>query len=129
MQINMKARKTYKQPAPKRSPTVQEMKATLSRFKPFAEGRQVAIGAALGINQGQLSKILRGDFSIARGNALALFEYASKRLSEAESEPNDRLLLQAQLTKKLLAVWDGSVEGATALEAMFDVAARLRRWR
>lgn len=127
----MNARKASQTSPLQESPTVEEMMATFVKLAPLIEGQQVALSAALEINQGQLSKILRGNFVKPKGHALALFEYAKKRLSAADSEANsaDTPALQAQLTRKLFAAWDGTREGAAALGVMLDGAARLRQLR
>ncbi len=125
----MNARKAFEPVNVDETVTPDEMRSTFERLRPLVKGEQLALAASLRINQGQLSKILRGEFALANGHALTLFAYAKKRLSEAKDEAPDRPLLEAQLTQKLLAAWDGTKEGAAALGVMLDGAARLRRWR
>lgn len=49
--------------------------------------KQTDIAAATGVNQGQVSKLLRGQFKAVKGNALTLCKYAKMRL---DSEDNPR---------------------------------------
>ena len=125
MQLDMKARKASKSVKTYEAVTPDEMRVTLNRFRPFVKGKQLALAAALRIDQGQLSKILRGEFALANGHAMTVFAYAKERLGEAPDVPARGPLLEVQLTQKLFAAWDGTHEGATALGVLLDGAAQL----
>ena len=121
----MRTRKASSPRTTEAPPDPSEMRKVLASFRDAMGGTQAEVGALLGIDQGQMSKILKGDFTLPTGHALALFAYAKTQLAEAPNEPVDREVIETQLTKKVLAAWDGTREGATALGVMLEGAARL----
>lgn len=90
---------------------------------------QEKLQAELGIDQGQISKILRGDFVFPRGHARRIFEYANNLLSGRPDIDRDVKFLKEELTRKLMIAWDQTPEGAVALGVLLDGAARLRARR
>jgi hypothetical protein len=86
----------------------------------------------LGIHQSQFSKLVNGQFKEARGHAARLYEYSNRKRAAppaAPGEPVDVQALLATLTARLMHAWDGTEEGARALEAILDGARRLRATR
>jgi predicted XRE-type DNA-binding protein len=89
--------------------------------------RQVELD--LGIHQSQFSKLVNGQFKEARGHAVRLFEYSIRKrapLHVRVGADGDFAALRASLTQRLMRAWDGTEEGARALEAILDGATRLR---
>lgn len=83
----------------------------------------------LGIHQSQFSKLVNGQFKEARGHAARLFEYSISKRTPLRVWPGavgDLTALHTSLTQRLMRAWDGTEEGAKALEAILDGAARLR---
>lgn len=82
----------------------------------------------LGIHQSQFSKLVNGQFKEATGHALRLFEYSTQRerANRLESHDKDADALKSALTERLMHAWDGTRDGARALEAILDGVARLR---
>lgn len=82
----------------------------------------------LGIHQSQFSKIVNGQFKETKGHAGRLFEYSKQREGAAQlkSESEDTEALRSALTERLMRAWDGTGEGARALNAILDGVARLR---
>ncbi len=95
---------------------------TAWREKAFRQGEAAA---ELKIDQGQISKIVNGRFRRAAGNAAKLFEYANRRLADAQQE-GDAETLRAALVKQLLATWDQTAPGAQSLMALLEAVRRLR---
>ena len=89
--------------------------------------RQVELD--LGIHQSQFSKLVNGQFKEARGHAARLFEYSTRKRTPLDVRPGadgDLTALRTSLTQRLMRAWDGTEEGARALEAILDGATRLR---
>lgn len=82
---------------------------------------------ALGINQGQFSRLVRGQFTYPKGHAAALFAYAKERISGKSNGSEDLVQLQERLTEQLLNAWDHTPEGARALGSILDGVQKLRR--
>ncbi len=81
----------------------------------------------LGIHQSQFSKLVNGQFKQVDGHAARLFEYSREHEGVAGTAPaSDASVLRSSLTERLMRAWDGTPEGAKALEAILDGAARLR---
>ena len=121
-----------KPPAPPpmpRSPGHAEMLAAFQRVKKLRLVQQREISAELGIHQGQVSKILRGEFVFPRGNALRVFEYVKRRLDAGAPPPADIQSLGDELTRKLMSTWDRTPDGAKALSAILDGVSRLQHGR
>lgn len=84
-----------------------------------AEISQTTISEATGIHQGQVSRLLRGEFVQLKGNALILCKYANSYFSSVG-------VAHAKWTEKLvdsaLSLWDGSESSAeravTLLQAL-----------
>lgn len=82
----------------------------------------------LGIHQSQFSKIVNGQFKETKGHAGRLFEYSKQREGTAQRQSGEESAeaLRSALTERLMRAWDGTDEGARALNAILDGAARLR---
>lgn len=74
---------------------------------------QTSVQAATGINQGQISRILRGEFTRISTNVVKLCKYAKIDLPEV---PKSRL--PPDLTLALNKLWSGSGSNAKALSRM-----------
>lgn len=85
----------------------------------------------LGIHQSQFSKLVNGQFKSATGHAARLFEYSRQRMHSAKSHiaSHDANRLRSSLTRRLMSAWDGTVEGAQALESILEGVAQLRHRR
>ena len=92
---------------------------------------QREVARDLGIHQSQFSKLVNGQFKEAGGHAARLFEYSKRRqgASGRASTSTEAELIRLALTERLLRAWDGTAEGAQALETILDGAARLRQAR
>lgn len=92
---------------------------------------QKEVARDLGIHQSQFSKLVNGLFKEADGNAARLFEYSKQRQGAGAREPasEEAEMIRAALTERLMRAWDGTAEGARALETILDGAARLRQVR
>lgn len=82
----------------------------------------------LGIHQSQFSKLVNGRFKGTAGHAGRLFEYSKKHngAGQRQSRGTDTEALKAALTKRLIRAWDGTSDGAKALEAILEGVERLR---
>ena len=83
----------------------------------------------LGIHQSQFSKLVNGQFKEVRGHAARLFEYSILKRSLPHVRPSadvDAESLRTRLTQRLMRAWDGTEEGARALETILEGVARLR---
>ncbi|MBK7615629.1 MAG: hypothetical protein IPJ08_14570 [Burkholderiales bacterium] len=90
---------------------------------------QRQVGLDLGIHQSQFSKLVNGQFKEARGHAKRLFEYSIRKRASPHMEPFsdvDAAALRKGLTLRLMRAWDGTEEGAKALETILDGVTRLR---
>jgi transcriptional regulator with XRE-family HTH domain len=92
---------------------------------------QKEVARDLGIHQSQFSKLVNGRFKEADGHAARLFEYSKQRQGAGgrARSPAVAETIRASLTERLMQAWDGTAEGARALEAILDGAARLRQAR
>jgi len=81
---------------------------------------------ALGVSQGQISKLVRGQFKRPKGHAKALFEYSKMLLGERPDHAAAADAMRKSLTARLLRAWDGTAEGAQALGDILDGAHKLR---
>lgn len=89
---------------------------------------------ALGVHQGQISKILRGHFVRSSGLPQRLFAYANEVLAHDSSVHQDSLRdehreLERELTLCLMNAWDRTSDGAKALISILDGLAKLRKRR
>jgi uncharacterized protein YcaQ len=106
------------------------MLATFARALESRAFRQSDAALALGVHQGQISKVLRGDFVRATGLPERLFEYANMRLAErahADKQSAAEDTMMRDLVARLAVAWDRTPEGARALGEILDGVARLRR--
>lgn len=112
-------------------PTPQEMATFIRGAWERRDISQKEVTRDLGIHQSQFSKLVNGQFKEANGHAARLFEYSIQRQgagtravasTEAES-------IRSALTERLMRAWDGTIEGARALETILDGVARLRQSR
>jgi transcriptional regulator with XRE-family HTH domain len=90
---------------------------------------QKEVARDLGIHQSQFSKLVNGHFRQADGHAARLFEYSKLRQGAVTGTPasQEAETIRSALTERLMRAWDGTAEGARALEAILDGAARLRQ--
>ena len=109
--------------------TREQMLAAFRRASELGLISQVRLEAELGVDQGQVSKILRGNFVYPRGNARRIFTYVKNQLDGRGDLGVDTNLLREELTRKLMAVWDETSEGARALSVLLDGAAGLQARR
>lgn len=111
------------------SPTPKEMAEVIRRAWQRKDISQKEVERDLGIHQSQFSKLVNGQFKEADGHAGRLYEYSRQREGATQRAfgPADAEALWATLTARLMRAWDGTAEGAGALEAILDGAARLRR--
>jgi len=65
-----------------------------------------------GVNQGQISRILRGDFQTRSPNVEKICEYADHVLGRDSAR---HYSVQQRLTDAVIEVWDGTDEGADDL--------------
>lgn len=94
--------------------------------------RQREISAGTGINQGSVSKILRGSFKNLDGRAYQVWRYAKRRADEAgryklAQSTDDKV--NARLAEKISKVWDRTEEGANALLKLLDAAELMQKRR
>lgn len=113
------------------APTPQEMAAFIRAAWERKEISQKEVARDLGIHQSQFSKLVNGMFKEADGHAARLFEYSKQRQGAGVRVPasKDAELIRSALTERLMRAWDGTAEGARALETILDGAARLRQGR
>lgn len=116
---------------PPASPTPQEMATVIRGAWERKEISQKEVARDLGIHQSQFSKLVNGLFKEADGHAARLFEYSIQRQGagvraqvSAEAEA-----IRSALTDRLMRAWDGTAEGARALETILDGVVRLRQAR
>lgn len=112
-------------------PTPQEMAAFIRSAWENQDISQKEVARDLGIHQSQFSKLVNGRFKEADGHAARLFEYSKQRQGAGgrARSPAVAETIRASLTERLMQAWDGTAEGARALEAILDGAARLRQAR
>lgn len=96
------------------------------------EGKHISqkeVHRDLGIHQSQFSKLVNGQFKGATGHAKRLFEYSIQRERSAKSYKAsvDADGVRSSLTQRLMQAWDGTAEGARALESILDGVVKLRR--
>lgn len=110
-------------------PSANEMAKVIRNAWLHGHITQRNVAEDLGIHQSQFSKLVNGKFKQTGGHAERLFEYSRRRLdlSAPGSRTIDADALEAALMKRLLRAWDGTPDGAKALEAILDGVARLRR--
>lgn len=132
MQISMQKRKLLNLPS---SPTRAEMLATFRRAAESKAFLQEEAARDLGVKQGQVSKIIRGQFVYPTGLPSRLYEYANARLTERNSGSchgggaanREVESMRKVLTDRLMDAWDETPDGAEALAVILDGAAKLRR--
>src|SRR5262245_50700958 len=92
----------------RRRPTHQEAVELFQDLRRKYGVRQREIAAATGLNQGAVSKILRGSFKTVEGRAYQVWKYASQRTGESQHERPSRRVNKAdpRLTDKITEVWD-----------------------
>lgn len=93
---------------------------------------QAEAAAELGVDQGQVSKIVNGHFRRPGGHAARLFAYAKGRLEASGTFDTSRDRdgtqgMQNALIASLLSAWDGTTRGAEALIDILNGARQLQR--
>lgn len=91
---------------------------------------QREVEARLGIRQSQFSKLVNGKFKRASGHAVRLYEYSKSRIARRR-EPDAAAPEEVKraLTDRLMRAWDGTPDGAKALESILEGLTRLRGQR
>lgn len=88
---------------------------------------QEKVCLALGLNQGHFSKIVRGQFVRPSGRAAQLFEYAKRQLEATQDVPDSQAsALPVRLTQAVWSAWDGTPDGARALETVLSGLREIR---
>ena len=92
---------------------------------------QREFAAATGLNQGSISKILKGSFRDLEGRAYQVWEYASDRARKAGYRPGQPSAApgESRLAQKINDVWDRTPEGADALIKLLDAADLMQKRR
>jgi transcriptional regulator with XRE-family HTH domain len=83
------------------------------------------ISSKIGINQGQVSRILQGKFRKLDGHAMQLCQFLGVDLSEISAGKSREAELA--LEKALYRLWDGSQEDANRLVRLLEDLKELRR--
>lgn len=96
----MQMRNEFKRYSPPESPPSREEALLLFQRLMDSGVRQERVAADLGVSQGQISKILRGDFQKLQGRPFQVFNYAKEALAEMDHapEPREQEILQAILS-------------------------------
>ena len=112
-------------------PTRQEALALFQNLRPKYGVRQREIAAATGLNQGSVSKILKGSFKTVEGRAYQVWKYARQRAEKSPHGLPNQLLgkTDPRLAEKVAEVWDRTEEGARALLKLLDAADLMQKRR
>jgi len=112
-------------------PTRDEALALFRELRPVYGVRQREIAADTGLNQGAVSKILKGSFKSLEGRAYQVWKYAKQRAEKHGYERPRRAVGKAdpRLTEKVAQVWDQTEEGAKALLKLLDAANLMQKRR
>lgn len=92
---------------------------------------QSEIARETGLDQGSVSKLLRGTFRKLDGRAYRLWEYAKVQADKAGYTPDKAGQINAdrRLEEKINRVWDKTEEGAEALLKLLDAADLIQKRR
>jgi transcriptional regulator with XRE-family HTH domain len=114
-----------------RTPSHLEAVALFQELRANHGVRQREIAAATGINQGSVSKILRGSFKAVEGRAYEVWKYARQRVDKNQHDRSSQSLSKTdpRLTEKIDEVWDGTEAGARALLKLLDAADLMQKRR
>jgi transcriptional regulator with XRE-family HTH domain len=93
--------------------------------------QQTEIARETGLDQGSVSKILRGSFDSLKGRAYRLWKYAKGRADKGGYKPGQASGVKSdvRLAEKINRVWDQTEEGAKALLKLLDAADLIQRRR
>lgn len=92
---------------------------------------QREIARDTGLDQGSVSKLLRGTFRKLDGRAYRLWKYAKAKADKAGYTPAraSRTKVDHRLEEKISRVWDKTEEGAEALLKLLDAADLIQKRR
>ncbi|MBI3373763.1 MAG: hypothetical protein HY017_18725 [Betaproteobacteria bacterium] len=92
---------------------------------------QAEIARETGLDQGSVSKILRGSFRNLEGRAYRLWKYAKSRADSAgyKAGKSSGGKTDPRLVEKINRVWDRTDEGAEALLKLLDAADMIQKRR
>lgn len=112
-------------------PSRQEVLAVFQFVWKDLRVRQIEIARETKLDQGSVSKILRGAFSDLDGRAYVLWKYAKTRAEKAGFKPGKppTAKVDPRLAEKISRVWDRTEEGAEALLKLLDAADLIQRRR
>lgn len=91
----------------------------------MARYSKTEFAAAVGVNQGYLSRILQGKFSKQTPIVEKCHSFARKLMEEEDA--SIRSDIQRSLKKAVLKAWDGTPDGANSIIRLLDEVRRLRR--
>jgi len=113
------------------APTRQEALALFQELRPKYGVRQREIADATGLNQGAVSKILKGAFRTVEGRAYQVWKYARQRAEKSAYGLPSSIPGKAdpRLAEKIAQVWDQTEEGANALLKLLDAADLIQKRR
>ncbi|WP_323123235.1 helix-turn-helix domain-containing protein [Burkholderia alba] len=126
---------SIKRKMPSKSPNTPSREVMASTIRTAWERGDISqkqVAVDLGIHQSQFSKLVNGQFKQTRGHAARLFEYSISGRDKQNTRPAanfDTSALRMELTQRLMLAWDGTEEGARALEAILDGVLQLRASR
>src|SRR5882672_5547956 len=120
-----------RKPTPGPQPTRQDALAVFQFVRKELKVQQTKIARETGLDQGSVSKILRGSFGNLKGRAYRLWKYAKSRADKAGYRPGQASggKTDTRLTEKINRVWDQTEEGAKALLKLLDAADLIQRRR
>lgn len=112
-------------------PTRQDVLAVFQFVRKELKVKHKEIARETGIDQGSVSKILRGSFDNLKGRAYRLWKYAKSRADRGGYKPGKAsgAKTDARLAEKINRVWDQTEEGAKALLKLLDAADLIQRRR
>lgn len=97
---------------------------------------QSSISGATGIDQGQISRILKGDFKFLKGNALMICKLSGLKYADngigmaAQGQPFEKQDSRSLVVDAFERVWDGSPQHAEAIgEFISATGSLIGRWR
>lgn len=115
----------------KRKPARPDVMAVFTFVWKNLKVQQSEIARETGLDQGSVSKILRGSFRKLEGRAYQLWKYAKSRAEKGGYKPGTPLKAKTdpRLEEKINRVWDQTEEGAEALLKLLDAAELIQKRR
>ena len=114
-----------------RQPPREEVLAVFNYIWKELKLPQSEIARETGLDQGSVSKLLRGTFCKLDGRAYRLWEYAKTKAEKAgyTTDRTGRARADRRLEEKINRVWDKTEEGAEALLKLLDAADLIQKRR